>query len=207
MFEKIKLFLNIIIFEKFFDKRIKNVSLKKYLKEFFLLKTIFLKVLCFLVITLITSLIFFLIRDRLLNDPSSNLVFNTGVAFSFLENANVHFVYAIKIIISLFFGIIFIFSNKWYLFFPSLLISVNGWYNVIDKSIIDVFNNNQHPNAVVDYIFIANSVANSADVFITIGVCCFVVGIIYYSYKLIKQQKDEENNKDTITKSIEENKK
>ncbi len=61
-----------------------------------------------------------------------------------------------------------------------------------------------HYDAVVDYIHLAvgtsiASVANVADVFITIGVCLLVVGIIYYMVVLFKKSDEEEKTLSTST--------
>ncbi len=202
MVEKIKLFLNIILFNNWIDQKIKKDYLKKYLKEFFLLKTIVQKICFALLITLFCGLLFFLIRNNLLLHGNENqVVFNKGVAFSFLNSiAPQWVVYLVKSLISILFSFIFIFFNKWFIFIPSFLIAVNGWFNVIDKCMVDVLasNNSVNVDAVVDYIFILNSVSNTADVFIIIGICSLILGIMWYIYLINKEQKtkNKENKND-----------
>ena len=194
MLEKIKLFLDIIIFNNFIDNKIKKDYLKKYLKEFFLLKNLIIKFICLTITTLICGLIFFLIRQNLLSNPNASITFNKGVAFSSLNDVDQWIVYLIKSLISIVFSLIFIFFNKWFIFIPAYLIAINGWFNIIDKTIIDVFNGISYIDSVVDYVYINNSVSNSADIFIIIGICCIIAGILWYIYLINKEQKANNKN-------------
>lgn len=77
---------------------------------------------------------------------------------------------------------------------------------MIDKALVDVWVKEPdvlHSHTVVDYIYLAagskiESVANVADIFITIGVCLLVVGIIYYMVVLFKKGDEEENTSSTL---------
>lgn len=195
--QKFKTSLNHIFFLKNIEK-IKYDSFKNYFSEFFTLKVILIKLITFVLTLLICGLCFFLIRNNMLNNPHAHLQFNKGIAFSFGNNMNQDAVYAIKSLISIFFLLLWFFNNKWYLNIFAFIIASNGFFNIIDKAIIDNFNGIEYVDAVVDYIFLASgtniaSVANVADIFITIGICFFILGIIFYIYVIFKEEKEQKN--------------
>ena len=190
----IKVFFNKILFETKLDQ-VKKEGLRSYWKDFFLVKNIFYKLLTLVLCLIICSPLFFCLRNNALQDAAHQPVFNLGAGFSAGNSWNQGVVYFVKVLISVVFLALGIFFNRWYIYIPSLIIGVNGWYNVIDKALVDVWvgqPNIMHYDAVVDYIHLAvgtsiASVANVADIFITIGVCLLVVGIIYYMVVLFKK--------------------
>lgn len=64
---------------------------------------------------------------------------------------------------------------------------------------VDTFHGISHYDAVVDYIFIANSVSNVADILIVISFCFLILGLIYNIYFEYKKSKE----KDKLTNEIE----
>ncbi len=207
--DKIKVFLNKILFEQKLEK-VKKDSLRSYLKDFFLYKNLIFKLITLIFCFIVCAPLFFCIRNNVLNG-SVEPVMNSGAGFSTGENWNQGVVYFIKILIGVLFLSLGIFFNRWYVYIPALIIGFNGWLNVIDKAIVDVWNGESHYNTVVDYIHLAEgskiaSVANVADVFITIGICLLVLGIIYYMFALSKENKQAEENKTNNEDNKEETK-
>ncbi len=189
--DQLKVFLNKIAFVTKLEK-VKHEGIKSYLKDFFCYKNLIFKAFGITFCLIVCAPLFFCIRENVLNSATSNPDFNIGAGFSIAANANQALVYSIKVIIGILFLLIGIFSNRWYIYLPALLVGFNGWYNVIDKCIVDVYNKVSYSNAVVDYIRLPGSIANVADVFITIGICFLVLGIIYYIIDLSKEEKKKE---------------
>lgn len=191
-------FLNKYLFENDIQK-IKKEFLRNYLKNFFNIKTLFIKLFTIVFITIFSSVLFFLIRENMLNS-SEHIVFNKGVGLGIFNNDESQtLVYSFKSILSIVFLLFFIFSNKWYISSFSFIIGLNGILNLIDKGMVDTFHGISHYDAVVDYIFIANSVSNVADVLIVISFCFLILGLIYNIYFEYKKSKE----KDKLTNEIE----
>ena len=114
---------------------------------------------------------------------------NTGAAFGFLGNSTV-----LLIIFSIIFLCVFTFIDVYYK-------SLNGWYvagfslivggalgNFFDRIML------KHVRDFVEIKFINFPIFNLADVFLTVGVICYVVYLVFYEFKKL------ENNKKDITK-------
>ncbi len=205
--DQLKVFLNKIAFVTKLEK-VKHEGIKSYLKDFFCYKNLFFKAIGIVFCLIVCAPLFFCIRENVLNSVTAKPEFNLGAGFSAGDNWNQGVVYTIKVIIGLLFLLIGIFSNRWYIYLPSLVVGFNGWYNVIDKCMVDVYNGTCHYNTVVDYIYLATgssfaSIANVADVFITIGICFLVLGIIYYFIVLAKEEKKIEQEPKDDTKVTE----
>lgn len=200
-----KLTLNKILFEKKINN-IKNSYWRNYWLSFFKLKTILLKILCFLVIGGFVLGLSFGIRDLMLNNYSNKVHLNKGVSFSLFENMSETGIRLIQIfpVIGLF--IAFLFVNDWYIFISIPFAIFGGLSNFIDRFIVDklVYSNGQIDygyNTVVDYINGGSSVFNVPDIFIVFGISCLLIGIVA---KIIISTLREDKEKNKSTQDIQE---
>ncbi len=179
---------------------IKNKWLKNYLLSFCTIRNITIKILTIFINTLISCLLFFLLREWALNHYDPNIVsFNSGVAFSFASNWKPELVYFIKIFPTIIFFLLFLISNNWYIYIFSYILFLNSLLNIIDKAMIDnyLFNGMIYSriDSVVDYIpFHAfNFVCNIADIFICTNFVFLIIGFVVKIIKEFKSQKEKEN--------------
>lgn len=200
------------------------------LKKIYCTKYIIWKLIIFVIVAIITLTCCLVFRQQILDSKSYswelipnflnvNIVQNTGIAFSGLQNQSsslVYFVQSIPVIIGI---AILVFSNSIVIDIGLSFILWGGLANIIDRTQQDDYKylymvNTQ--NAVVDYLqfsFIKNSaVFNFADVTIIIGIIIVVLFIIYTLIKdgisSIKKESKKSVEEQMISKTIHvENKK
>lgn len=195
-------------YQKKILKRLKNIYCSKY---------VYLKLTAFLIAAIITLTCSLVFRQQILESKvkfwefipgflNINIVQNTGIAFSGLQNQSsslVYFVQSIPVIIG--FSIL-ILSRSIFIDLGLSFILWGGLANIIDRTLIDNYKylhvlNTE--NAVVDYLqfsFIKNSaVFNFADVSIVFGI---IIAVLYVIYIIIKDFFI--NSKNNSKKSIEE---
>ena len=195
-------------YQKKILKRLKNIYCSKY---------VYLKLTAFLIAAIITLTCSLVFRQQILESKvkfwefipgflNINIVQNTGIAFSGLQNQSsslVYFVQSIPVIIG--FSIL-ILSRSIFIDLGLSFILWGGLANIIDRTLIDNYKylhvlNTE--NAVVDYLqfsFIKNSaVFNFADVSIVFGI---IIAVLYVIYIIIKDFFI--NLKNNSKKSIEE---
>lgn len=192
-------FLNYVVLQKQIDQ-LKNIRLQHYLTDFMTLKTILMKVIILIGVLILSAPLFFGMREYALNNMN-NYYLNKGSGYGFGSTWPQAAVYAIKIIPTIILFVIFISANTWYICLLACFAWVNGLLNIIDKLIPD--NGTEH--AVVDYIYLINSVCNTADIFITIsipGVTIAIVGKFFYTEHLKEKAEklisESENDKKQI---------
>jgi len=94
-------------------------------------------------------------------------------------------IYFLKILPVIILFITFLFTNNILIVASTIIVSLGGLYNLIDKWLVD-YPKVAAPeyDAVVDYIHLGCSVANVPDIFITIGTIMLSMSILYAIYKI-----------------------
>ncbi|MDE5552973.1 MAG: signal peptidase II, partial [Malacoplasma sp.] len=195
-------------YQKKILKRLKNIYCSKY---------VYLKLAAFLIAAIITLTCSLVFRQQILESKEKfwefipgflniNIVQNTGIAFSGLQNQSsslVYFVQSIPVIIG--FSIL-ILSHSIFIDLGLSFILWGGLANIIDRTLIDNYKYLHvldTENAVVDYLqfsFIKNSaVFNFADASIVFGI---IIAVLYVIYIIIKDFVI--NSKNNSKKSMEE---
>lgn len=180
-------------------QKLKINWLRKWLLDFLNFKNLFIRLISFSIVLLISNVCFFVMRHNSLLNMYSVPVFNRGMGFSVGNDWPEWTVYLLKTLIAVFF-LIFSFSfNEWYLNICFFVVGVNSVLNVIDKVMIDHYEGINHYNTVVDYIDWPqfNFKNNIADIFIVTFIILLVIGVIFYIVKAYRKI-----NKDDIPERI-----
>lgn len=182
-----------------------------YLLKIYSIKFILKKIVIFLISGLIVLTISFVCRQLAIDSNKQsyvlinnflniNIIGNTGISFSLFNNNSASLIYFIQSI-PIILAFIFLIFSKYLLndFFIGLVF-FGGLSNIIDRSIIDNYlyiTNIYKIDAVVDYLqfsFIPNSaIFNFPDVFIVIGIISFILSILIYLIKGIRNDKKNPN--------------
>ena len=202
------LFWSNVLFEKKINN-IKKTKVKDYFLKLFEYKLIFIKFLILIFVLLISAPLTFILRDYWLNNYNPNIVkFNTGMGFSFGDDWPQEAVYFLKILPVIVLFTTFLFTNNILIAISTIIVSLGGFYNLIDKWLVD-FPKGAEPeyDAVVDYIQLGTSVANVPDIFITLGTISLSISIFYAIYKINMNSDDEDEdiNIENIVDEIIEN--
>lgn len=181
---------NYILFEHSL-KLIKHKPLQLYLLEFFLLKKLLIRIAWMIALVALSATVFFVLRAASLEEQWAGVHFNTGIAWSWGNDWDQSVVYLIKIIPTvILLGCSFAF-NQWYLYVPLFLGGVNSLYNIIDKSLVDVYGSQIFYDAVVDNLKWSGLgfTNNFADLFIIFSFICLLIAIGYEYYIAIKKDR------------------
>ncbi|MDR1991498.1 MAG: signal peptidase II [Mycoplasmataceae bacterium] len=172
----------------------------KYIQLNFAKKNNITRLICFVIgsiIVLIPSLICnFMVRHG--TWEASTPVYNTGIAFSMLENKPT-IVYVLQSLICLIVLIAILFTTKWYYSILLSLAFVGGMFNIVDRA-TQILNGQFEaiPNSVIDYLKTGSTTSNFPDVFILTGIIgfCFVYLMIYV-VELIRSNKSTKKPSDS----------
>lgn len=178
-------------------RKIKKEERRNFWLTFFTCKNLIFRISCFLILTLICGLLFFLLRHYSLVNEWHGLQFNRGFAYGIGDDWPTWIGYFIKILPFIILLICIFFTNEWYIQFSLNLIIINSLFNIIDKGLIDTYNGVEHYDAVVDNIrWVAFGFTNNiGDIFIIIGAISIIIGYLYMIYLWYK--KKENKNEDT----------
>lgn len=167
-----------ILFKKQILK-IKNKKINKYFLSLFSLKVIILKLVFFLILSILIFSSSFGIREYFIQYNPEGIVLNPGIAFSQLNNANLTTVYIVQSIPVVVAFIAIIFVRNPFICFGLMMLFFGGLCNVIDRSLDGVIINNQDlKNCVIDYIPVGKTMANLPDIYIITG--AIIAGLLSF---------------------------
>lgn len=195
--------LNRIYFE---DKirKIKKEDRRNFLLTFFTCKNLIFRIACFLILTLICGLVFFLLRHDSLVNNWEGLVFNRGIAYGVGDDWPIWVGYFIKILPFIILLFLVFTVNEWYLQISINLIIINSLFNIIDKGLVDTYNGVEYYDTVVDNIKWVSFgfVSNIADILIIIGVIATAISYIYLIYIWYRKKEKDKENEDNPDNNI-----
>lgn len=187
-------FLNKILFKKQILK-IKNKKIKKYFLSLFEMKIIILKLVFFILLSVLIFTSSFGLREYFIKYEPDEIALNSGIAFSQFENAHSTFVYFIQSIpVTIAFFAILLIPNP-IICFGIIMLFIGGLINIIDRSLSGTIIINgkilELKDSVIDYIKIGNTKANLPDIFVITGTCITGLTILI---TIIKSLKNNTNN-------------
>lgn len=172
-------------------KKIKWTSLREYCLTFFKIKDLTIRISGYGLITLISALLFFILRANALDDPTASIQFNIGFAWGLGGNWDQSLVYFLKILPTVIFFILSLCLLQWYAYLSVFLIGINSLFNIIDKALVDVYFGTKYYDSVVDYFYWSafGFTNNIADIFIILGSGLAIISVLYMVYEEYKNSK------------------
>lgn len=181
-----------------FSKRLNNINLiflKNWCLNFFQVKNLLIRIFSFILVLILSNVLFFVLRKNALENFYSQPIFNTGAGFSFGSDWPIWSIYFIKSIFSMLFLVLSFIFNKWYVYIPFFVISVNSWLNIIDKLVVDDYMGVKYYHAVVDYFYWNIGFTNNiADTLIVSFFIVLVLVLIVETIKTINKKDDKGQN-------------
>lgn len=171
---------------------IKNKNLRNYFEQYFLLKNILFRIFIILFLSLVCSIIYWILRDFFIDGKIENIYLNYGIGFNPLLQSSISIIhgYIIKFLIPLLFLLFFIITTNKMLMFFSYLIFINSLFLGIDKLLLIQTYYLYSRNSIVDYININNVFyTNVGDWFIFIGYFGIIITSIANMFRTFLSKK------------------